>query len=195
MIIFWSLLQVRTTTNHNVLVLCSTIPDTEEDSTGSSSPGFESSPVIREETHYYPYILVGDNVDKTIRPRHMTMDKQTQSIHYFQFYGVQDRINFRHLQNEGPIGSVSDLPMSAFLPDLHDCSVLRDNYATLMARELIKKLPYFKIFEDCVPMHIPHEYSEQMCKKSVLVGLDVRIPNVGSLNLYNELPLIWTSEM
>ena len=149
---------------------------TEEDSTGSSSPSFVgSSPdrTIRAELNYLPYILVGDNIDKTIRPRHMTMDKQTQSIHYFQFYGVQDRISFRHLPNEAPIGSVSDLPMSTFLPDLNDCSVLRDNYATLMAREIVKKLPYFKIFEDCVPMHIHHEYTEQMCKKSVLVSFDL----------------------
>ena len=35
--------------------------------------------------------LVGDNLDKSVRPRDMRLDNQTQSLHYFHMYGVRDR--------------------------------------------------------------------------------------------------------
>ena len=37
--------------------------------------------------------IVGDNVDKTVKPRHMQSDRQNQSLHYFHLYAVCDRIN------------------------------------------------------------------------------------------------------
>lgn len=99
------------------------------------------------------------------------MEHQTQSLHYFQCYAALDRIDFRHLPNESPIGTVAELPISTFLPSLADCSALRQNYAILIGREVVKKLPYFQIFADCIPKHIHHEYSEAMGSKSVLVGI------------------------
>lgn len=109
-------------------------------------------------------------MDKTIRPHRMTIDHQVQSIHYFQFYGAQDRIDFRDLSNENPIAKVLDLPLTTFLPNLEDCAMLRDNYATLIGREVVRKLKYFEIFADCVPQHILHKHSEAMSRKSQLVS-------------------------
>ncbi len=37
--------------------------------------------------------IVGDNIDKTIRPREMRSDHQTRSLHYFHSYAVRDRID------------------------------------------------------------------------------------------------------
>ena len=34
------------------------------------------------------YIIVGDNVDKTVSPRDMRVDNQVQSLHYFQSYAA-----------------------------------------------------------------------------------------------------------
>ena len=111
-------------------------------------------------------------MDKTIRPRHMTMERQNQSIHYFQIYAAQDRIDFRGFSNDVPIKKDLNLPLSFFLPTVDDSNMLRQNYATLIAREVVRKLPYFsKIFGDCVPMHIHHKYSDDMCKKSELVSV------------------------
>lgn len=39
------------------------------------------------------YKLVFDNIDKTIKPRHMRQDSQTSTLHYVQAYAVRDRIN------------------------------------------------------------------------------------------------------
>jgi hypothetical protein len=38
--------------------------------------------------------LVFDNLDKTVKPRHMRKDAQTRSLHYVQAYAVKDRVNF-----------------------------------------------------------------------------------------------------
>ena len=36
--------------------------------------------------------IVGDNIDKTVRPRHMRSDRQAESLHYFHSYAVKDRV-------------------------------------------------------------------------------------------------------
>ena len=42
--------------------------------------------------------LCGDNVDKTIKQRHMRLaTRKLESIHYFHIYAVADRIDFSHL--------------------------------------------------------------------------------------------------
>lgn len=36
--------------------------------------------------------IVGDNIDKTVRPRQETSDSHTKSLHYFHSYAVKDRV-------------------------------------------------------------------------------------------------------
>ena len=38
--------------------------------------------------------LVGDNIDKNIRPSEQRIDRQTRSLHYFHSFAVRDRVNF-----------------------------------------------------------------------------------------------------
>ena len=117
----------------------------------------------------FSYILVGDNIDKTVTVRHMTMDHQSQSLHYFHCYAALDRVDFHNLDNSSPIGNVSTLPLSIFLPSIEDCDVLRNNYVILLAREIVEKVPYFKMFADSVPEHIVHQYTKELsCKSSIV---------------------------
>ena len=51
-------------------------------------------------THWHGFKVVGDNVDKTIKPRHMREDRQTKSIHYFQIYAVKDRVDLSNRSDE-----------------------------------------------------------------------------------------------
>ena len=88
----------------------------ESDSSADFLTDSESEVPAKDEiSKNYSYIIVGDNLDKSIKPRHMTFDHQTQSIHYFHYYAVQDRINISHLSNDRP---VSKLPISTFLMNL-----------------------------------------------------------------------------
>ena len=103
------------------------------------------------------YITVGDDTNKTLLPCHMTVDKQCQSLHNFHAYAVMDRVDFCDIPNDKPIADVASLPLSTFLPDHKDCNELRQNYVTLLGRELIQTVPYFRLFADCIPKHIDHK--------------------------------------
>ena len=40
------------------------------------------------------YIVVGDNIDKNVTPRDMTVGNQVKSLHYFHSYAVKDQAVF-----------------------------------------------------------------------------------------------------
>ena len=115
------------------------------------------------------YILVGDNWDKNIRPRHMTIEHQTSSLHLFHAYAVQDRVDCTSLSDTDPTADLEDLSPLSFLPSVEDCMKLRNDYITLVGCTVVDKLPAFKPFAHCVEKHIPHPYTAQMKEKSVVV--------------------------
>ena len=144
-----------------------------EDYTSDSTVSLSSPPrprVARTPQGAFSYIIVGDNIDKTVKPRYMTVDHQRQSLHYFHAYAALDRVDFQHLSNSAPIAQVSSLPNSSFLPNLEDCVALRSNYAVLLARELVRSVPFFKQFAEYVPAHIIHQHSNEMSRRSVVVS-------------------------
>lgn len=76
--------------------------------------------------------LVGDNIDKTIKPRDMWLDHQSKQLHYFQVYAVKDRINFRHLENRARLINPVELDLNLFLPSAEDAVTLSANYQVLI---------------------------------------------------------------
>ena len=128
------------------------------------SPNVESRPVQR-------YILTGDNIDKSVSPRYMTVDHQTKSLHYFHAYASLNRIDLTGVSEEMPTSRLlRNLETSAFLPSVSDCQALRDNYVVLFSRVICETLTAFSSFRECVPKHIAHKYSVEMAKKSVTVS-------------------------
>ena len=115
------------------------------------------------------YILVGDNWDKNIRPRHMTMEHQTTSLHLFHAYAALDRVDCTGLSDDAPTADLKNMSPLSFMPSVEDCMKLRDDYITLVARIVVEKLPAFEPFADCVDKNIPHPYTAQMKEKSVVV--------------------------
>ena len=122
------------------------------------------------------YIIVGDNLEKTISPRYMRSDHQKQSIHYFHMYAALDHVNAIDLPADHPVGDISTTPLTEFLPSPANCKVLLENYAVFL---VVKKLPFFIIFEDCVGSHVTHKHSEVMKQKSVIVSrFELQIVNM-----------------
>jgi L1 cell adhesion molecule like protein len=119
------------------------------------------------------YVVVSDNIDKTINPRHMTIDRQRQSLHYMHMYAALDRVSCATFESSSRLGDVMCLTTCAFLPTVEDSKQLYANYATLLARLVVEKMPYFSIFKDCVVSHIPHRYTEEMQQKSSVVPLGI----------------------
>ena len=101
----------------------------------SSSIGLEpvpsSSIAESSSSNKYPtFKIVGDNIDKTIKPRYMRSDHQSKLLHYFHHYAVQDRVNMFTLSDIPPCPPkvTKSLPES-ILPSQADNQVLSENFA------------------------------------------------------------------
>ena len=116
------------------------------------------------------YVLTGDNIDKNVSPRDMTLEHPTKSLHYFHAYAALSRIDFTGLSEETPTSLLRSLDTAAFLPSVADCQGLRENYVVLAARVICDTLTAFSSFKECVPKHILHKCSANMSKKSVTVS-------------------------
>jgi hypothetical protein len=53
----------------------------------------DNSDAVTDEAGWCGFKVVGDNIDKNVRPRHMRLDKGTQSLHYFNAYAIMDRVD------------------------------------------------------------------------------------------------------
>lgn len=117
--------------------------------------------------------IVGDNVDKTVNPRYMRSDKQSQSLHYFQSYAVRDRIDlsdFSDIRPRDMAPSPEDV-MKQLLPSPLDDESLHANFEIHIARILVDNMPALKLaFEDSVDWHIQHQHSKEIKRKSEVVN-------------------------
>ena len=75
------------------------------------------------------YMLVGDNIDKNVRPREMRHDHLTCSFHYFHSYAVCDHVGF---SNQSQMPDISSIQLDNLLPTSVDEKAIRDNYAILV---------------------------------------------------------------
>ena len=149
------------------------------ESSSISTPSFSDftdSSSIQSEANISPmfspqmstYKLVGDNIDREVRPRDMRSDYQTRSLHYFHTYAVKDRVD---------LSSISDLAVchetciniEAILPSIADMKEIRKNIGVLFARVLKKYMPFFNQYGKGVEKHIRHQFSSEMSKKSEVV--------------------------
>jgi len=95
------------------------------------------------------------------------------SLHYFHSCAVQNRIGFSAYPDVHPDTCLDSTSRRAnfLLPSSEDDDVLTQNFSVLLSRILFDNLPYFKTtFDGCVLWHIPHDYSAEMSKKSVVVS-------------------------
>ena len=116
------------------------------------------------------YVIQGDNIDKTVRACDMRVDNQNQSLHYFNSFAVRDRIPKVENPVESDCQKIDSAPLSTFLPTVDDCNAIRDGYITLISRVLVEHLAFLAPFKQCVPQHRVHTYSQEMSKKSEVVG-------------------------
>ena len=117
----------------------------------------------------YGFKLVGDNLDKTIKPRDMRVDHLPQSLHYFNVYAVLDRVDFSSLSCDTSIIDEAKIDINNFLPSAADMEAMITNFSILISRLLVKHLPALCEYTSCVPAHIDHKYSREMSAKSHVV--------------------------
>jgi L1 cell adhesion molecule like protein len=66
------------------------------------------------------YKVVGDNINKQVKPRDMRSDHQTQSLHYFHAYAVRDRINLDEVDDSPSATDESSVNLELLLPTKED---------------------------------------------------------------------------
>ena len=134
------------------------------------------SDALPDNSYFNTYKIVGDNIDKEIHPTHMRTDYQTKSLHYFQSYAVQDRINLsQYSSDEPPVPDIESIQLDNLLPTSLDKETMLNNFATLFGRIIVKYMPFFSKFGEGLESHIPHQFSNEMSQKSTIVSSHISL--------------------
>lgn len=118
------------------------------------------------------YSLLGDNFDKMVKRRFMRFGEGNMSFHWFISLAARDRIDLSKLADSL---SPTCLPnpekvAASLLPSFSDDAALKKNFAVFVSRTMATHIEFFSFgFNDVVQWHIPHKYSTEMSKKSVVV--------------------------
>ena len=119
------------------------------------------------------YKLVGDNVDKSVKPRYARSDNRNPPLHYFHSYAVKSRIDFSNLSNIPPSHPTCSLDAitDKLLPSEDDNKVLHSNFSIHIKRMLVDNLKFVNMTcDDLVNRHITHKYYSQMSEASEVVS-------------------------
>lgn len=144
-------------------------------STPQSQPRSSQGPVTAC-AEWHGFKVVGDNIDKTVKPRYMSEDTGTQSLHYFHSYAVRDRLNL-HNCSDLPPNKPGEWSMENYkevsqkvLPNHEDHHHLQDDFIHIMTRVIVERIAFFQQFDGIIQKHIPHAYSKEMGQKSEVVS-------------------------
>jgi L1 cell adhesion molecule like protein len=130
-------------------------------------------------TEWKGFKIVGDNLDKNFRRTYQRIDSQTQSRHYFHSFAVLDRVDLSHYSDLPPSGEIN---IPQILPSKEDELEIKAIFMTLISRVLVKHFDEFQNEKQSVVWHIPHEFSKEMCQRSVVVPLGVDLKNENKLD-------------
>lgn len=163
--------------------------------TASSTDSSVEKPV-KQHTHSIPrgVKLVGDNIDKGIKPREMREDAQAQSLHYFNGFAVENRIQIEGLEDNPCLPDFDSFDMKKILPTSADLKAIRSNFGILIGRVLKKHFKFFSEFATGVVKHIKHDHYEEMSQKSEVVSekaVHYNI-NISVMSLINSASLVLT---
>ena len=77
----------------------------------------ERSPAI---VNIPTFKIVGDNVDKYMKPRHETFDRHASSLHYFHSFAVKDRCNMSNFEDNPSLPDLASFSANLILPNALD---------------------------------------------------------------------------
>ena len=121
-------------------------------------------------THLLTYKLVGDNIDKNVRPRDMQSDHQTRSLHYFHTYAVCDRVDISHFSNETSILNVGTIQLDNLLPTNHDQHSLSLETLRYLWMHTMQIFLFLRSLVMWRGIAIQHKFSKEISKMSEVVS-------------------------
>ncbi len=143
----------------------------------NEAPGFQTAST----SGWFGFRIVGDNIDKNVKPRDMRSDHQTQSLHYFNSFAILDRVDLSHYSSSPLRLDPAELDPIVFLPSKEDYDALEDNMNVLISRVIVQYMSFFKDYGSIVIRHIDHPHSDEMSNKSTVVGCSLCVAVGGPL--------------
>eukprot|EP00731_Ephydatia_muelleri_P035780 Em0160g1a len=151
---------------------CDTHTSTSDEDTAPLAAAEQNSPQdgspVLDCGEWNGFKLIGDNIDKNIKPRDMRINNQTKSLHYFHAFAVKDRINFSDITNNAELVYPDDIDYSVFYPNDDDDAQLVSNFQTLVTRIFVEHIPHLQHLFGKVTHNIQHKYSKNMSIKSTV---------------------------
>lgn len=86
---------------------------------------------MQVEQQWWGYKIVGDNIDKSVKPSFGRVDAPSQSLHYFHAYSVLDRID---LSGVSDITPSTPLNITELLPSTEDIHLIKSQFTILISR-------------------------------------------------------------
>ena len=114
--------------------------------------------------------IVGDNIDKHVKPRDMRLDAQAKSLNFFNYYAVKSRVDISNLDDSPCLPDFASFEMKTLLPTKEDESILQDNFTIHVSRVLKKYMPFFEKFASGMERHIKHKFYKETSQKSEVVS-------------------------
>ena len=69
----------------------------------------------------YPTMkLVGDNIDKYVKPREMRADSQASTLHFFNMYAVRDQVDTSSLEDEPSLPDLCSIDLDKLFLSIED---------------------------------------------------------------------------
>ncbi len=77
----------------------------------------------------------------------LRVDAQAETLHYFNFYAVWDRVDASTLPDKPTLPDRSSIEVEDILPIPQDHTAITTNFAILIGPVLRKYMPYFSHFD------------------------------------------------
>ena len=109
--------------------------DTPDNTLSDAASSIDLDSFLGPEFHKPPsftFKIVGDNIDKTVKPRDMRSDYQAQSLHYFHSYAVRDRVSMDGFDDTASSPDIGAVRLELLLPTLQDEANIRKNMSIVV---------------------------------------------------------------
>jgi len=117
--------------------------------------------------------VLGDNLDLTITPAHMTVDRQRKSLHWFLLMVKQNRVCYEDATDPSndPQPNIMDIGTQTWVPDEDQRQHLKQNFIFHVSQVLTK---YVKELNSVAyPDHINHTFIHLTKQRSTVLNCDL----------------------
>lgn len=124
---------------------CPIMPNTLIESSNVPHDDSQMDTCVSVASNWDGFKLVGDNIDYHIKPRFMTTDRQSSSVHCFNSVAIKDRINFSSYSNDlltSPLPP-NEATADIILPSTGDDTEMMKNFLFLIKRIICKHVTFF----------------------------------------------------